>query len=82
MKPEVIRSQQVPAPPGESARAVRAGDTVWVSAQMDWRGKGVADQASHVLRQVEALLRGAGSGLDPARKARVCQRDMADQPTF
>lgn len=82
MKPEVIRSQQMPAPPGESARAVRAGDTVWVSAQMDWRGKGVADQAGHVLRQVEALLRGAGSGLDRALKARVCLRDMADLPTF
>ncbi len=69
------------------SRAIRAGDFILLSGQLglDEHGNLAAsfdDQVRHCLRNIEALLAGAGAGLDSVCKATVWLTDVADFAAF
>jgi 2-iminobutanoate/2-iminopropanoate deaminase len=87
MKPafEAIRTGAAPEPPGPFSQGMAFGDWVFVSGMggLDPAtgrvvGPGVAEQAEQAMRNVAAILAGAGCTLGDVVKATVYLCDMAD----
>jgi 2-iminobutanoate/2-iminopropanoate deaminase len=71
MAKEVILTDKAPKPVGAYSQAVKAGGLVFVSAQgpsnaatRQMCGESIQDQTRECLKNVEAILRAAGSSLD------------------
>ena len=82
---EVISTQAAPAPIGPFSQAIRIPGLVFVSGQVAADpatgalvGTSAAEQTERTLRNVEAVLRAAGSSLDRVVKASVFLKDMKD----
>ena len=74
-----------PPPTAPYSHAVRAGDFLFVTGQLPAHpdtgqlvAGGVAEQTHQVMRNLEAVLRGAGTGLDRVVFARVYLVNFAD----
>ncbi|MCA9542021.1 MAG: RidA family protein [Myxococcales bacterium] len=85
MKRTAIRTEEAPAAIGPYSQAIRAGDTVWLSGQiaLDPKsgalvGETAAEQAEQVLRNLDAVLRAAGCGLDDLVQCSIFLADMND----
>jgi 2-iminobutanoate/2-iminopropanoate deaminase len=80
-----IRSDRAPKPIGPYSQAIVAGKLVWASGQVGLDpGTGelvagsVADQTRQALKNLAAVMAGAGTSLDHALKATVYLADMED----
>lgn len=60
------------------SQAVVHGNTVYLAGQVGEPGEGVAEQTRTILRQIEALLREAGSDKSKLLSATIWLADMAD----
>ncbi len=81
---QIINSESVPAPVGPYSQAVRIGNLVFTSGQIPvdaatGRIESDVEKATElVLRNLDALLNAAGTGLDRAVKVTIFLTDMAD----
>ena len=80
-----VSTAAAPAAIGPYSQAVRFGDTVWTSGQIAlcpetgvMLGDDVAAEARQVLRNLQAVLEAAGTGLDRALRCTVYLVSMAD----
>ncbi|SHI21563.1 endoribonuclease L-PSP [Sporobacter termitidis DSM 10068] len=78
-----IRTEKSPAAVGPYSQAVRAGDFIYASGQIPLDPASgavvpgdVAAQAAQALKNLEAVLEAAGTGLDRVVKTTVFIRDM------
>ena len=83
---EAISTDGAPAAAGPYSQAVRAGELVFTAGQLGMdpaSGELASDirgQAEHALRNLEAILIAAGSGLDRLVKVTVYLADIGDWP--
>lgn len=82
---ERIQTNNAPAAIGPYSQAIRAGDFVFVSGQIaidpatgQFLAGTVAEQTERVFKNLEAVLRAAGSSLDKIVKTTVFLADMKD----
>ena len=85
MDKQVIRTEKAPAPVGPYSQAVVFGDLVFSAGQIGLDpetkklvGDDVASQTTQALKNLEAVLDAAGSGLDKALKTTVFLKNMGD----
>ena len=82
----VIQTQDAPAAIGPYSQAVRVGDTVYLSGQigLDPQTMQLADgleaQAQRVFRNLEAVAKAAGLGLEHAVRMTIYLTDLAHFP--
>jgi len=83
---EPISTDDAPAAAGPYSQAIRAGELVFTAGQLgidpqsgEMAG-GIAAQTERALRNVEAILAAAGSGLDRLVKATVFLAEIGDWP--
>lgn len=84
---EAISTESAPAAAGPYSQAIRAGDLVFTAGQLgldpttgEFAAADVGGQAERALRNLEAILTAAGSGLDRLVKVTVYLADIADWP--
>jgi 2-iminobutanoate/2-iminopropanoate deaminase len=83
---EPIRTDGAPAAAGPYSQGIRAGDLVFTAGQLGIDpatgelAEDVAQQAERALRNVEAILAAAGSGLDRLVKVTVYPAEIGDWP--
>ena len=82
---ERIQTDNAPAAIGPYSQAIRAGEFVFVSGQIaidpatgQFVNGTVAEQTERVLKNLAAVLKAAGSGLDKIVKTTVFLADMKD----
>lgn len=80
-----IRSDRAPKPIGPYSQAIVSGKMVWASGQVgldpgtgELVPGGVADQTRQALKNLAAVMAGAGTSLEHALKATVYLADMDD----
>ena len=78
-----VRSDRAPRPIGPYAQAIVSGKLVWASGQValdpatgELVSGGVAEQTRQALKNLAAVMAGAGTSLDHALKATVYLADM------
>lgn len=81
---QVISTRSAPAPAGHYSQAIVHGGVVYVAGQLpidpqtgEKRIGSIEEQAEQTLRNVAAILRAAGSGLDRVLKVTVYVSDIA-----
>ena len=80
----VIHSNDAPAAIGTYSQAVRAGDAIYVSGQIGLDpasmqlAEGIEPQIHRVFRNLEAIARAAGSGLERCVRMTVYLTDLAN----
>lgn len=83
---EAISTDGAPAAAGPYSQAIRAGDLVFTAGQLGMDpasgelAPDIAGQAKRALRNLEAILTAAGSGLDRLVKVTVYLADIGDWP--
>lgn len=82
---DIIKTTEAPEAIGPYSQAVTAGDFVFCSGQipldpatMTLVGDTVAEQTSQVLKNLDGVLKAAGSGADKVLKTTVFLKDMND----
>ena len=82
---EVITTEKAPAAIGPYSQAIRVGDLVFTAGQAavdPEKGKlidgGIEEQTRQTLRNIEAILKAAGSSMDQVVKTTVFLQDMGD----
>jgi 2-iminobutanoate/2-iminopropanoate deaminase len=82
---QIIRTSDAPAAIGPYSQAVRAGGFVFASGQIpldpqtgEFVPGGITEQTEQVLRNLNAVLEAAGSGLDRVVKTTVFLADLND----
>ncbi len=84
----VIRTEEAPRPAGPYSQAIRAGDFLYISGQVPREADGsydpgdVATETRLTLRNLEAVARAAGAGLDDAVKITAYLADGEDFAEF
>ena len=80
----VIQTRDAPEAIGTYSQGVRAGDTVWISGQIGLDPaslqlvEGIEPQIHRVFRNLEAIARAAGSGLERCVRMTVYLTDLAN----
>jgi 2-iminobutanoate/2-iminopropanoate deaminase len=89
MPHQIILTDQAPAPIGPYSQAVKAGNTVYVSGQIPLDATGqlvgegdVAAQTHQVLRNLTAVLAGAGLALTDVVKCSIFVKDLGNFATI
>ena len=87
MSKEIIHTNEAPRPPASYSQAVKAAGLVFVSGQGPFDAKTgevvgatIQEQTAQCLRNVQAILRAAGSSLDQAVSATFVLAEEADFP--
>jgi 2-iminobutanoate/2-iminopropanoate deaminase len=87
MEKEIVSTDNAPNPPASYSQAVKAGGFVFVSGQGPFDpktgevlGTTIQEQTAQCLRNVEAILRAAGSSLAQAVSATFILAEEADFP--
>jgi 2-iminobutanoate/2-iminopropanoate deaminase len=87
LKIEFVSTTDAPAPAGHYSQAVVHGGLVYVSGQLpvtpgsaERRVGSIEEQTERVLRNVEAVLRAAGSGLDLVLRMTIYVSDISLWP--
>lgn len=83
--PEIVSTEAAPGAIGPYSQAVKAGGFVFCSGQIpidpetgEFVSGGVAEQTDQVLKNLTAVLKAAGSGLESVVKTSVFLADMGD----
>lgn len=83
--PEIVSTEAAPGAIGPYSQAVKAGGFVFCSGQIpidpetgEFVSGGVAEQTEQVLKNLTAVLKAAGSGLESVVKTSVFLADMGD----
>jgi 2-iminobutanoate/2-iminopropanoate deaminase len=86
---EIIKTERAPAAIGPYSQAVRAGGFIFASGQIPLDPEtgqfvegGVAEQTEQVMRNLTAVLKAAGTGLESVVKTTVFLADMNDFATM
>lgn len=86
---DVISTDAAPAAVGPYSQAIRAGDLVFTAGQLgidpatgELASDDAAGQAERALRNLEAILAAAGSGLERLIKVTVYLADIGDWPAL
>lgn len=85
---KAIKTSKAPKPAGPYSQAIRAGDFIYVAGQggVDPNtGKfveGLEEQTRQTLKNIEAILKAAGSSLDDVVKVSVFLKDVRDFQTM
>ncbi len=86
---EIIVTTDAPAPIGPYSQAVRANGLIFVSGQIPVKPEtglvvegGIAEQTRQVMKNLAAILKAAGSGLDHVVKTTVFLSDLEDFSGF
>lgn len=74
----IVTTTEAPRPIGPFSQAVRAGGFVFVAGQVGVDGGDIAGQTERALKNVEAILKAAGLGLQHVVRAGVYLRRMDD----
>lgn len=88
MKTDIIRTSDAPEASGPYSQAVRSGDLLFCSGQLplnpaDGRiPEGIEAQTRQVLRNLEAVLKAGGAGLNSVVKTTVFLKEMNDFPAM
>lgn len=84
-----VKTDRAPKPAGPYSQAIRAGDFIYVAGQGGVdpsTGKfvegGVEEQTRQTLKNIEAILKAAGSSLDEVVKVSVFLKDVKDFQTM
>jgi len=88
MDKHVITTEEAPAP-GPYSQAIRYGDLIFVAGQTSEDPQtnrpvhdSVAAQTERIMRNIETILKAAGSGLDKILRADVYLSSLAVKPEF
>ena len=86
---EKIWTDNAPAAIGPYSQAIRVGNLVFTSGQIPINpetgaieAQGIAEQTEQVMRNLDAILKSAGTDMKNAVKTTCFLTDMADFPTF
>lgn len=89
MEKKVIQSSEAPAPIGPYSQAVLAGNTLYVSGQVpldaasgELVNANITEETHQVMKNLEAVLREAGSGFEQVLKCTIFIRDMDEFATI
>lgn len=84
---QAISTDAAPAAAGPYSQAIRAGDLLFTAGQLgldpgtgELAGEDVAGQAERAIRNLEAILKAGGSGLDRLVKVTVFLAEIGDWP--
>lgn len=87
MTKEVIYSAQSPEPIGPYSQAVKAGNVVWVSGQIALQKttgnlitSDIQAETQQVMKNLESILKAAGTNFSKVVKATIFLKDMNDFP--
>jgi 2-iminobutanoate/2-iminopropanoate deaminase len=82
---EIISTENAPGAIGPYSQAIKTGGMIFCSGQIpidpvtgEFVSSDVAEQTEQVLKNLEAVLKAAGSGLDKVVKTTVFLADMGD----
>lgn len=88
MAKEVIQTNEAPAPIGPYSQAIKAGNTLYVSGQIALdAGSGelindnITEETHQVMKNLEAILRAAGSSFAQVVKCSIFVKSMGDFAT-
>lgn len=88
MAKEVIQTNEAPAPIGPYSQAIKAGNTLYVSGQIALdAGSGelindnITEETHQVMKNLEAILRTAGTGFAQVVKCSIFVKNMGDFAT-
>ena len=85
MKKEIIKSDKAPEAIGPYSQAIRAAGLIFISGQIpldpltgDIVNGGIKEQTKRVMKNIEAILEAAGSGIDKALKTTIYLKNLSD----
>lgn len=89
MSKEIIFSKEAPAPIGPYSQAVKAGNTLYVSGQIpldaasgELINENITEETHAVMKNLDAVLRGAGFGFEEVVKCTIFIKDMGQFTTI
>ena len=89
MQKTIIQSSDAPAPIGPYSQAVQAGNTLYVSGQIpldtasgELINANITEETHQVMKNLEAILREAGTGFEQVVKCTIFIRDMGQFATI
>lgn len=81
---QIIQTNEAPAPIGPYNQAVKAGNTLYISGQIaldpatgDLVMGNISEEAHRVMKNLEAILKAAGSGFGQVVKTTILLSDMS-----
>jgi 2-iminobutanoate/2-iminopropanoate deaminase len=88
MAKEVIQTNEAPAPIGPYSQAIKAGHTLYVSGQIaldadsgELINDNITEETHQVMKNLEAILRAAGSSFAQVVKCSIFVKNMGDFAT-
>jgi len=88
MSKEVIHTDEAPAPIGPYSQAIKAGNTLFVSGQIaldansgELINDNITEETHQVMKNLEAILRAAGSTFVQVAKCSIFVKSMSDFAT-
>ena len=85
MKKEIVSTKDAPAAIGPYSQAIKAADLVFISGQIpldpasgETSGDSIEAQTERVMKNLEAVLKAAGSDLDKVIKTTIYLTDLND----
>ena len=85
MEKQVIRTKEAPAAIGPYSQAILVNGFLYTSGQLpldpesgEISGSGIREQTQCALRNLEAVLKSAGAGLNNIVKTTIFMKDMKD----
>ena len=85
MKKEIVSTKDAPAAIGPYSQAIKAADLVFISGQIpldpasgEIAGASIEAQTERVMKNLAAVLKAAGSGLDKVIKTTIYLTDLSD----
>ena len=85
MKKEIVSTKNAPAAIGPYSQAIKAADLVFISGQIpldpasgEIAGDSIEAQTERVMKNLEAVLKAAGSDLDKVMKTTIYLTDLSD----
>jgi 2-iminobutanoate/2-iminopropanoate deaminase len=89
MNKEIVFTSEAPAPIGPYSQAVKAGNTLYVSGQIaldaesgELINENITEETHAVMKNLEAILRGASYGFEDVVKCTIFIRDMGEFATI
>ncbi|MFP4089881.1 MAG: Rid family detoxifying hydrolase, partial [Cyclobacteriaceae bacterium] len=89
MAKEVIKTEEAPAPIGPYSQAIKANGMLYISGQIaidagsgELINDNITEETHQVMKNLEAILRAAGSSFDKVVKCSIFIKNMGDFATI